>query len=64
MRRGGGRVMMSGADVAGSRRAFETTDRFRERVLRQPRHSVRDDDGEGDEGKEDDVDRQRRAQRL
>src|SRR6478672_6842271 len=54
----------SWTDVAGTRRALEAADRFRQEHFRQPQDDIREQHGECDRGKEYDVKRQRAHDRL
>ena len=49
------------ADIPRPRRRLEAADRFRDHLLRQPQHHLREIDREGDGDQEHDIDRQRRA---
>src|SRR5207248_2735043 len=51
-------------DIADTRWALEAADRFRQQLLRQPQHGVREEHAESDRQQEHDVERQRANQRL
>src|SRR5437870_95244 len=51
-------------DIADTRRTLEAADRFRQQLLRQPQHDVREQHAEGDRQQEHDIERQRADQRL
>ena len=52
-------AMLLRADVAHAGWAFEAADRFRQQLLGQPQHDVREQDAERDRGEEHEVKRQR-----
>src|SRR6185503_21383914 len=56
---GGASRPASWTDVAGTGRALEAADRFRQEHFRQPQDDIREQHGECDRGKEYDVKRQR-----
>src|SRR6266446_1288605 len=51
-------------DIPRAGRRLEATDRFRDHLLRQPQHHLREIDREADRHQEHHIDRQCRAQRL